>query len=148
MAGLVRLINFNELDKLLELYTHLNPEDPDISGETKTRDLWAKIYNDPCQSIFVFEIDGCLVAACTLVTVSNLTRGGSSYGLIENVVTHSSYRKKGYGKAVLEMAIKAAREKGCYKVMLLTGRKDEGTLSFYEKAGFERGIKTGFCKKF
>lgn len=148
MAGIARLINSNELDMLLELYTHLNPEDPDISGKTETRDLWLSIYNDPGQFIFVIEKDGCLVASCTLVTVSNLTRGGRSYGLIENVVTHSNYRERGYGKAVLEMAVEAAREKGCYKVMLLTGRKDEGTLSFYEKAGFERGLKIGFCVRF
>jgi hypothetical protein len=28
--------------------------------------------------------------------------------------------------------------------MLLTGRKSEETLRFYEKAGFVRGVKTGF----
>ncbi len=54
----------------------------------------------------------------------------------------------GYGRAVLRKAVATARENGCYKVMLMTGRKDEGTLTFYEKVGFERGMKTGFCIKF
>ena len=148
MSGMVRLISFNELDKLLELYKHLNPEDPDISCLVATEDLWTKIYNDPNQCIFVYEKDGRLVASCTLIIICNLTRGGRSYGLIENVVTHENYRKRGYGKAVLDKAIEAARERGCYKVMLMTGRKDEGTLSFYEKVGFERGMKTGLCKRF
>ncbi|HEX3028646.1 MAG TPA: GNAT family N-acetyltransferase, partial [Clostridia bacterium] len=64
-----------------------------------------------------------------------------------NVVTHKDYRKRGYGKAVLQKAIEAARERNCYKVMLMTSRKEESTLRFYEEAGFEKGTKTGFVYK-
>ena len=31
--------------------------------------------------------------------------------------------------------------------MLLTGSKNESTLRFYEKTGFERGVKTGFVAR-
>ena len=144
----VRKVRADELKKLLELYRQLNPDDPDISAAERTNQLWSDILRDQDQSIFVVEKDGTLIASCTLVIVNNLTRGGKPYALIENVVTHGSYRRMGYGRAVLDKAIAAAREQGCYKVMLMTGRKDEGTLTFYEKAGFERGTKTGFCIKF
>jgi GNAT superfamily N-acetyltransferase len=143
----VRIVRRDELGKLLELYKYLNPEDPDIPAKAAEA-LWESIINDPQQHIFVIEEDGVLAASCTLVIVNNLTRGGSPYALIENVVTHGNFRRRGFGTAVLKKAIKTACERGCYKVMLLTGRKDQGTLSFYEKAGFERGTKTGFCIKF
>lgn len=142
--GKVRKVQRDELGKLLELYRHLNPEDPDISGKDTTMQLWDEICDDPRQCILVIEEDGCFAASCTLVLVSNLTRGGRPYALIENVVTHSSFRRRGYGTAVLKKAVEMAREKGCYKVMLLTGRKDEGVFSFYESAGFDRSKKTGF----
>jgi len=32
--------------------------------------------------------------------------------------------------------------------MLLTRSKKDSTLKFYDKAGFKRGIKTGFIKRF
>lgn len=144
----IRVVRADELGKLLELYRHLNADDPDISAEEGTKRLWAEIMQDPGQTIFVAEKAGILIASCTLTIIKNLTRGGKPYALIENVVTHSGYRKMGYGRAVLKKAIETARENGCYKVMLMTGRKDEGTLLFYEKVGFERGMKTAYCIKF
>ncbi len=32
----VRIVRADELGKLLELYRHLNPDDPDISGDKET----------------------------------------------------------------------------------------------------------------
>lgn len=148
MIERVRKIYFNELNKLLGLYKYLNSEDPDISTDRNTIYLWEDIINDPTQKIFVVEDGDQLVASCTLIIVKNLTRGGKPYALIENVVTHGDHRHKGFGKAVLEKAIDTAKKEGCYKIMLLTGRKDEGVMSFYEKAGFDRDLKTGFCIKF
>lgn len=49
---------------------------------------------------------------------------------------------------MLQKAQEIAKERGCYKVTLMTGSKKEETLRFYEKAGFERGSKTGFIVRF
>ena len=93
------------------------------------------------------EDDGIVVSSCTLVIIDNLTRSGKPFGFIENVVTHKEYRNKGYGTAILHKAVEVAKENNCYKVMLLTGRKEESVLRFYERAGFEKGIKTGFIMR-
>jgi GNAT superfamily N-acetyltransferase len=84
-----------------------------------------------------------LVATCNLTIIPNLTRGARPYGIIENVVTHPTYRQRGLSTKVLRYALTIAWQQNCYKVMLLTGSKQEETLQFYERAGFERGIKTG-----
>lgn len=93
------------------------------------------------------EEDGRLASSCTLIIINNLTRSGRPFGLIENVVTNREYGKKGYGTAILHKAVEIARENNCYKVVLLTGRKEESVLRFYERAGFEKGIKTGFIMR-
>jgi GNAT superfamily N-acetyltransferase len=106
--------------------------------------MWEEMLHNPGLHCLVVEDTGRLVASCTLVIIPNLTRGARPYGLIENVVTHVDYRRQGIATRLLQQALEIAWEAGCYKVMLLTGRKDEATLRFYEKAGFHRGEKTGF----
>lgn len=56
--------------------------------------------------------------------------------IIENVMTHEDYRQKGYATACLDYAKQIAKRSNCYKMMLLTGSKEAGTLDFYRKAGY------------
>jgi hypothetical protein len=47
----------------------------------------------------------------------------------------------------LKEALADAWAARCYKVVLLTGRKDEATLRFYEAAGFDGNAKQAFVAK-
>lgn len=68
------------------------------------------------------------------------------YAFVENVVTHGEYREKGYATDCLNFAKKIAEENHCYKIMLLTGSKEEGTLKFYRNAGYNSSDKTAFIQ--
>jgi len=81
-------------------------------------------------------------AMATLHILPNVTQGGRSYALIENVVSHRKHRGAGYGRQVMDAAIKAAWSAGCYKIMLLTGRTAEAR-GFYERFGFSADEKWG-----
>lgn len=140
----LRFLRPDELDALLDLYDHLHRQDDPRPAPDEMARLWAAIHADPRLVYFGGEVDGRLVASCTLTLIPNLTRGCRPYGLIENVVTHPDYRRRGFGKQLLRHTLAYAWQQGCYKVMLLTGRKDPGTLRFYEEAGFLTDVKTGF----
>lgn len=140
----VRKIKHDELRDLLDLYKHFDNGDPELSDSPELKKLWDEIYSNPNWIYIVCEVDGELVSTCTMTLIKNLTRNARPYALIENVVTHSEFRNKGYGKMVLKKAQEIARENNCYKVMLMTSSKKEETLQFYESAGFQKGIKTGF----
>ena len=88
--------------------------------------------------------DGRLVATCSLIIVPNLSRGARPYAIIENVVSDAAHRGQGHGRAVLQAAMRAAREAGCYKVAPATGRPDPAIHRFYESAGLTAGGKTHF----
>lgn len=132
----------HDMHDLLSLYRHLHPGDPVLS-EGDGRRILDRLHLYPGSAVFLGRLAGAPVASCTLVVVPNLTRGGQSYGVIENVVTDAAYRRRGFGAAVLNAAIASAWDHGCYKVMLLTGSTDPATLRFYGDAGFEQS-KTGF----
>ncbi len=143
----IRKIRADELPALLDLYRHLHADDPALPVTSDIEQLWQRILTDPSQHYLVAEVQGKIVASCVLVIIPNLTRSARPYGLIENVVTHPDFRKRGLGTQLLKAALALAWEQNCYKVMLLTGRKDEATLRFYQQAGFEGGVKTGFVAK-
>ena len=142
-----RLIRANELSSLLDLYKYLHSDESPLPAEELLNQVWDSFLTDPKIHCVVGDVEGRLAASCTLVVIPNLTRGARPYGLIENVVTHPEYRNKGIGSSLLRYTLQLAWEKQCYKVMLLTGRQEEETLRFYEKAGFKRGVKTGFIAK-
>lgn len=109
--------------------------------------IWKEMLSDPKLLCLVAFADGKAVATCVLVIVPNLTRGGRPFAVVENVVTDQAFRRKGIGQAILRHALKIAQAKGCYKVMLMTGSKRKAVHQFYEKAGFEKGLKTAFVAR-
>jgi GNAT superfamily N-acetyltransferase len=138
----IRFADRQDIPRLLDLYRHLNPDDEETTVEDALRN-WELLTGYPGSNILVGCVDETIVTSCTLVVIPNLTRGGAPYALIENVVTHSAHRNRGYGKAVLKDATEAAWRAGCYKVMLLAGSTQPAILKFYQGAGFEQS-KTGF----
>ena len=140
-----RNITAEELPELLRLYAFLHPDDPVVDPNSESvRGIWTQILLDPNLRYYVVEEEKQIVSTCTLTLVPNLTRGLRPYGLIENVVTDPNFRNRGFATQVIRFALDDAWRARCYKVMLETGSKKEETLRFYEKAGFKRGVKTGF----
>ncbi len=140
-APLIRAAGRADIPAVLELYRYLNsdaPADPDVALAN-----WEALKRYRGSEILLAHAGGVPVSTCTLVVIPNLTRHGAPYALIENVVTHIDHRGRGYGRAVLHAAAETAWRCGCYKVMLMTGSTDPGTLIFYANAGFAQS-KTGF----
>jgi GNAT superfamily N-acetyltransferase len=144
-SATVRLARPDELADLLGLYHVLHPEDPPVPADgARAQAIWRSICANPMVRTLVVEAEGRLSSTCTLTVIPNLTRSLRPYGVVENVVTAPEFRRRGHATRVLCRALEEAWASGCYKVMLSTGSREEDTLRFYERAGFSRGIKTGF----
>jgi GNAT superfamily N-acetyltransferase len=135
----------NDINQLLELYTHLhNNPIPEINDRVKA--TWNKIIDDKNHHVIIGFLNNRAISSCVLLIVPNMTWGQRPYALIENVITHSNYRNKGYASAVLNYAKRIAIDNNCYKIMLMTGSKEKSTLDFYRKAGYNSEDKTAFIQ--
>jgi len=143
----VRVIQPHELNELLALYAHLHEADDPLPESSIVQEVWRELMENPRYRYFGGYVDRTLVSSCAITVVPNLTRACRPYGVIENVVTHANHRNNGHGKALLAHALSHAWSVGCYKVMLLTGRKDPATFRFYESAGFDPHEKQAFIAK-
>ncbi len=142
---MIREINKEDFEGLMTLYMQLH-DNPMPEKTNEIMALWNQIIEDDNHHIIVAEEDGKIVASCVCVIIPNLTHGQRPYAFVENVITDSNYRKRGLATACLNHAKEIALKENCYKLMLLTGSKEESTLHFYEQAGYNRKDKTAFIQ--
>lgn len=142
---MVREAARSDLNEILELYLHLHEETVPVDSE-QLRRTWDRIISDEDHHLIVYDADGRIVSSCVCVIIPNLTRNVRPYAFIENVVTHKDFRGKGYASMCLNLARGIAVKNNCYKMMLLTGAKNEDTLNFYRNAGFNSTDKTAFIQ--
>lgn len=142
---MIREVREKDLHDLLQLYMQLH-DNPMPEFAKELSELWESILEDKNHHIIVAEEEGRIVSSCVCVIIPNLTRSQRPYAFVENVITDEAYRRKGLARACLDYAKGLAEKENCYKMMLLTGSREEGTLRFYEQAGYNRNDKTAFIQ--
>ena len=142
---MIREITEHDFDQLMTLYMQLH-DNPFPEKDEHVMEHWNCILADKNHHIIVAEEDGAIVSSCVCVIIPNLTRGQRPYAFIENVITDERYRKRGLATACLHFAKEISKRENCYKMMLLTGSKQESTLKFYEQAGYNKKDKTAFIQ--
>ena len=142
---MVREVMEKDLEEVLQLYLYLHEKSIPERSEHLIA-AWNQIVEDENHHLIVNIIDNKIISSCVCVIIPNLTRNVRPYAFIENVVTHKDYRGKGYATECLNYAKDIAVKQNCYKMMLLTGSKEQKTLDFYRNAGYNNTDKTAFIQ--
>lgn len=148
MDATIRPATLADRPALSDLYAQLHASDPPWPSEQAAANALSKVLAHPGTTIFVGTVENRVVSTCVLIVCPNFSRGGRPFAIIENVVTDHEHRKHGYGRQMVQHAIDSARQLGCYKVTLTTGRRDPETLRFYEGSGMRRDTRTAFEARF
>jgi ribosomal protein S18 acetylase RimI-like enzyme len=140
----IRQAEAADLADLLELYGDLHDHDEPAPAGTRRDELWHAMLHQPGLRCVVADREGRLVASYVLAIVPNLTRGGRSFAVIENVVTRRDSRQRGIGSAMMRHALATAWAEDCYKVMLQSATHRFEAHRFYERCGFRSDQKKAF----
>lgn len=142
---MVREAIAKDLEEVLQLYLNLHEKSVPERSEHLIA-TWNQIVEDENHHLIVNVIDNKIISSCVCVIIPNLTRNIRPYAFVENIVTHRDYRGKGYATECLNYAKDIAVKQNCYKMMLLTGSKEQKTLDFYQHAGYNSTDKTAFIQ--
>lgn len=144
---MLREAESDDFRRVMELYAQLHPDDL-VPTDGSDRRVYNEILATPNLYLFVLEDKERTVnATCYLNLIPNITRQASPYGIIENVVSEVRLRNQGLGKKIIGHALQFAWDRGCYKVMLQTGSKNEATHNFYKTCGFNANDKFAFVAR-
>lgn len=94
--------------------------------------IWSDFNSQPNVHSIVAVL-GDLVVGYGSVIIETKIRGGK-IGHIEDIVTHSKFRKQGIGATILDALYEIGRENGSFKFAL---ECKEHNVSFYEKCAYE-----------
>ena len=107
----------------------------------------SQMLSDHGVAVFVSAVDAQIVATCMLITAPNLLRAGRWHGFLENVATHPGFGGQGHGRAVVGAALAEAWTRDCHHVLMQSGRQDPRVHRFYQRCGFEPGLRVGYVAR-
>jgi len=141
-----RLAQTADLASLLDLF-RVSEVSPSAEPLERAEQIWREMLSDASVAVFVSAVEARIVASCMLITAPNLLRAGRRHGFLENVVTHPGFQGQGHGRAVVGTALAEAWTRGCYHVLMQSGRQDPRVHRFYQRCGFEPGLRIGYVAR-
>lgn len=140
----IRALVDSDFDGCMDLYRYLHAEDDTLPPLKTLRSTWNRMI-DNSQVLYPGAfVDKRLVAVCNAQIVLNLTRGARPYAIIENVITHPDFRRRGIGRALLTELIRKCDRFDCYKIMLMSDSRRTEAHAFYRSIGFDESAKKAF----
>lgn len=100
--------------------------------EEKQRCGLEMLLDSPTAGIWVADRRGRVVGMVTVQLVVSTAEGAFS-GWLEDLVVSSAYRRRGLGKALLQMAVNWAQERGAARIQLLADSRNVPALIFYRR---------------
>lgn len=138
----VRSAQAEDLEAVRKLAQELRSEIgmPTSLGEERFKTCFHASLMDPHCRILIAELGGNLVGYLSIWRRSNLSHAGPA-AFVDDLIVSEEARGKGLGTALLQEAMRYAKEWGCVEIEVSTMPENEGAQRLYREMGFEkRGV--------
>lgn len=135
------MMNIMELEKSdLSFYLVLLKELDEENSLTlhDSEQLLKKTRQYPFYKVYKMVLDEIMVGTFSLLICDSFSHGGKRFAIVENVVVHPDFHRRGIGKEMMRKAIEIAGLNHCYKLMLSSNEKRKEAHAFYEALGFKK----------
>jgi GNAT superfamily N-acetyltransferase len=133
----IRSATINDVENILQIYAKALDNENILSVE-KAQKIFLKQQQYPDYQIFIAELENKTVGTFALLIMENMAHLGMPSAVVEDVGVLPALQGKGIGKAMMEFALRYAKEKGCYKMSLSSNLRREQAHQFYESLGFKK----------
>jgi 8-oxo-dGTP diphosphatase len=113
----------------------LIPANANLS-DAKVKAVGQRFRESPDLEVLVAEADGQVVGFVALSYSPTLT-GPKAW--IDDIAVEPGYRRQGIGAALLEAAVRRARQRDCAYLLVNTAKGNPPAQAFYQACGFEEG---------
>lgn len=128
-----------DLATIAALYEAAAIDPPGLNSPERMAAAWQRLRREvPSARVLLAEQSGAAVATLTLFMLPLLAHGGVPEAVVEDVVVHPRAQGQGVGRALMNEAMRIAREARCYKLALSSNLKRSRAHAFYDSLGFAR----------
>jgi len=101
------------------------------------------IKNPGTGRIFVLKNDAQVIGMVSILN-SVSTALGAKVGILEDMIIHPEFQRKGLGKKLILHALEYAQKEGLKRITLLTDNDNTDAAAFYRKTGFTKSDMAAF----
>lgn len=133
----VRPAEERDIDSLVNLLLALFSIEEDFSfDEARQRAGLTMMLDNERGCLLVAEDDGRIVGMCSGQITVSTAEGGPAL-LVEDVVVHADWQRKGIGRQLMDSIGAWASARGIGRLQLLADRGNKPALDFYDRLGWQ-----------